>query len=227
MSCDSWNSFVEEAVISSSAKQRSRIALKEEPVLLSNIIAGEEKRYSTTIQEFDGVMGGGIVPGGVTLIGGDPGIGKSTLSLQIGCALSEQGAKVLYVSGEESVQQTRLRAHRLSTKENQSLYIVNQIDLNTIIEYINKMSPKVVVIDSIQVIYSPEITSSPGSVSQVRECSAVLTQLAKSKNISLFIIGHVTKDGMLAGPRVLEHIVDTVLYFEGERYSTYRILRAC
>jgi DNA repair protein RadA/Sms len=206
--------------------KRNRVTLKEEPVLLMDVLTGEEKRYTTQIAEFDGVMGGGIVPGSVTLIGGDPGIGKSTLSLQVGCALSEKGLKVLYVSGEESVKQTRMRAERLSTKENRSLYIVNQVNLEDIIGYINKMKPDVVVVDSVQVVYSPEISSSPGSVSQVRECSAVLTHLAKSKGISLFIIGHVTKDGMLAGPRVLEHIVDTVLYFEGERYSTYRVLRA-
>ena len=223
--CDSWNSLVEEAVVSS-ASRCIKIASPEEPVLLADIGTTEEKRYMTGVNEFDGVMGGGIVPGAVTLIGGDPGIGKSTLALQIGCALSEKGAKVLYVSGEESVKQTNMRAQRLSTGENKSLYIVNQVDLNAIIEYINKMNPNIVVIDSIQVIYSPEISSSPGSVSQVRECSAILTRLAKSKGIALFIIGHVTKDGMLAGPRVLEHIVDTVLYFEGERYSTYRILRA-
>lgn len=223
--CDSWNSLVEETIVPSTDK-RNRIALKEEPVLLTDILTEEEKRYMTAIKEFDGVMGGGIVPGAVTLIGGDPGIGKSTLSLQVGCALSEKGCKVLYVSGEESVKQTRMRAQRLSAKENKSLYIVNQVDLNAIIEYIDKMKPDIVVVDSIQVVYSSEISSSPGSVSQVRECAAVLTHLAKSKGISLFIIGHVTKDGMLAGPRVLEHIVDTVLYFEGERYSTYRILRA-
>lgn len=225
MSCDSWNSLVEEAVMSST-NRRSRVVSKEEPILLDDIVTTDQKRYTTGVSEFDSVMGGGIVPGAVTLIGGDPGIGKSTLSLQIGCALSEKGAKVLYVSGEESVKQTHLRAQRLSTGNNKLLYIVNQVDLNVVIEYIEKMNPNIVVIDSIQVMFSPEISSSPGSVSQVRECSAILTHLVKSKGIALFIIGHVTKDGMLAGPRVLEHIVDTVLYFEGERYSTYRILRA-
>ena len=210
----------------SSTNRRSKVVSKEEPVLLGDISTTDERRYTTGIKEFDGVMGGGIVPGAVTLIGGDPGIGKSTLSLQVGCALSEKGAKVLYVSGEESVKQTHLRAQRLSAGDIKSLYIVNQVDLNAVIEYIEKMNPSIVVIDSIQVMYSPEISSSPGSVSQVRECAAILTHLAKSKGIALFIIGHVTKDGMLAGPRVLEHIVDTVLYFEGERYSTYRILRA-
>jgi DNA repair protein RadA/Sms len=216
---------VEEAVMPSSDK-RNRVVLKEGPVLLMDVLTREEQRYTTGIREFDGVMGGGIIPGSVTLIGGDPGIGKSTLSLQVGCALSGQGLKVLYVSGEESVKQTRVRAQRLSSGENKSLYIVNQVDLDAIVEYINKMNPGIVVVDSIQVVYSPEVSSSPGSVSQVRECSALLTRLAKSKGISLFIIGHVTKDGMLAGPRVLEHIVDTVLYFEGERYSAYRVLRA-
>ena len=222
--CDSWNSLVEETTAPLTDK-RNRVTLKEGPVLLMDVLTGDEKRYTTEIREFDGVMGGGIIPGAVTLIGGDPGIGKSTLALQVGCALSEKGLKVLYVSGEESVKQTRVRAGRLSTKENRSLYIVNQVNLEDIIGYINKMKPDVVVVDSVQVIYSPEISSSPGSVSQVRECSAVLTHLAKSKGIALFLIGHVTKDGMLAGPRVLEHIVDTVLYFEGERYSAYRVLR--
>ncbi|MBN1870147.1 MAG: DNA repair protein RadA [Candidatus Omnitrophica bacterium] len=222
--CDSWNSLVEE-IDAPLTDKRNRVTLKDEPVLLTDVMTGEEKRHVTGLREFDTVMGGGIIPGAVTLIGGDPGIGKSTLALQVGCALSERRLKVLYVSGEESVQQTRLRAQRLSAKENKSLYIVNQVNLEDMIGYINKMRPDVVVVDSVQVIYSPEISSSPGSVSQVRECAAILTHLAKSKGISLFIIGHVTKDGMLAGPRVLEHIVDTVLYFEGERYSTYRILR--
>lgn len=223
-SCDSWNSYVEESVFP--ADDKRLVVLKDEPVLLSEVSLDNEKRYTTELKEFDRVMGGGIVTGSVTLIGGDPGIGKSTLSLQIGCALSQKNLKVLYVSGEESVKQTSLRAQRLSTKNNKSLYIVNQVNLNAIIEYIDKMKPDCVVIDSIQVIYQPEIASSPGSVGQVRECAAILTHLVKSLGISLFIIGHVTKDGMIAGPRVLEHIVDTVLYFEGERYSAYRILRA-
>ena len=203
-----------------------RVVFKDEPVLLSDIFTKNEQRFLTGIKEFDRVMGGGIVPGSVTLIGGDPGIGKSTLSLQVSCVLSQKGQKVLYVSGEESVKQSKMRAERLGAKDNKSLYMVNQVDLTAIVEYINKMKPDVVMIDSIQVMYQSEISSTPGSVSQVRECSAILTHLAKSMGIALFIIGHVTKEGMLAGPRVLEHIVDTVLYFEGERYSTYRILRA-
>ncbi len=225
VSCNAWNSLVEESLTPADPR-RPTASYKEQPVLLSEIQHNDESRYQTGIRELDRVLGGGIVQGSVTLIGGDPGIGKSTLSLQIGCSLSDSGLKVLYVSGEESVKQTSLRAKRISSSDPKSLYIVNQVDLNAILDYIKKMSPDVVVIDSIQVIYNSEIASSPGSVSQVRECSAILTHLAKSKGIALFIIGHVTKEGMLAGPRVLEHIVDTVLYFEGERYSSYRILRA-
>ncbi|MBF0122442.1 MAG: DNA repair protein RadA [Candidatus Omnitrophica bacterium] len=225
--CQSWNSFVEETKAKRPAQDTPRGLLTntEGPVLLSEVTSGHEKRFQTGIKEFDRVLGGGIVVGSVTLIGGDPGIGKSTIALQAGCRLSEDGHKVLYVSGEESVAQTKMRADRIIKKVNAQLFIVNQIDLNVIIEYINKLEPDVVVIDSIQVVYEPGLESSPGSVSQVRECAALLTQLAKAKNIALFLIGHVTKEGMIAGPRVLEHIVDTVLYFEGERYSAYRVLR--
>ncbi len=223
--CNSWNSFVEESVVPSFEK-RGGLVFKEGPVLLTDVLPHEEKRYTTDIKEFDRVLGGGVVPGSVILIGGDPGIGKSTLSLQVACLLSQKGLKVLYVSGEESVKQTKMRAERLIPGNTNSLYIVNQVDLNAILEYIEKMHPQVVIIDSIQVLYQSEIGSSAGSVSQVRECAAILTHKAKLNNISLFIIGHVTKEGTLAGPRVLEHIVDTVLYFEGERYSTYRLLRA-
>lgn len=215
-----------EESISQPSKRRGEIILDDKPVLLSDVEIKEEKRLLTGIREFDRVMGGGIVPGSVTLISGDPGIGKSTLSLQIACRLSDKKSKVLYVSGEESVKQTRMRAERLGATQSSSLYIVNQVDLNVILDHIQKMKPSVVVIDSIQVLYQSEITSTPGSVSQVRECSAILTHTAKSMGIALFIIGHVTKEGMIAGPRVLEHIVDTVLYFEGERYSNYRVLRA-
>lgn len=225
-SCESWNSYVEESASLSVPEHKSGIVYKDEPVLLTEVSTQNENRLQSGIAEFDRVLGGGIVPGSVTLIGGDPGIGKSTLSLQASCALSEQGYKILYVSGEESVKQTKMRANRLTTQDISSLYIVNQVDLNVIIEYVKKMKPQVVVLDSIQVVYQPEMNSSPGSVAQVRECSSLLTHLVKSLGIALFIIGHVTKEGMLAGPRVLEHIVDTVLYFEGERYSAYRILRA-
>lgn len=223
-SCESWNSYVEENAVAAS-EHKVGMVYNDDPVLLTEVTSEHENRYLSGIEEFDRVMGGGIVPGSVTLIGGDPGIGKSTLSLQVACNLSHQGKKILYVSGEESVKQTKMRADRLSPKDISSLYIVNQIDLNVIMEYIRKMRPDAVVLDSIQVVYQPEVQSSPGSVSQVRECSSQLTHLVKTLGISLFIIGHVTKEGMLAGPRVLEHIVDTVLYFEGERYSTFRILR--
>lgn len=224
-SCESWNSFVEEAEGPASEEKKFGVLLQEKPVLLSDVSLEDESRTMTGIGEFDRVLGGGIVQGSVVLIGGDPGIGKSTLSLQVSCALSRRGCRVLYVSGEESVKQTRMRAQRLGLNEHMPLYIVNQIDLQSIVGYIETVKPQIVIVDSIQVVYQPDLSSSPGSVSQVRECSAYLTHLAKSKRIALFIIGHVTKDGMLAGPKVLEHIVDTVLYFEGERYSTYRILR--
>lgn len=226
-SCDSWNSYVEELSATPASSTRSlSVGPISEPMLLKDIPSAHEKRYPTGIPELDRVLGGGVVPDSVILIGGDPGIGKSTLSLQMAVELSKSGRKVLYVSGEESIKQTKMRADRLSETEPASLYIVNQVELSVITDYINKMKPDVTVIDSIQVVYHPDITSTPGSVSQVRECSAVLTQLAKSMGMALVIIGHVTKEGTLAGPRVLEHIVDTVLYFEGERYSSYRVLRA-
>ncbi len=224
-SCNQWNTYVEESAAPATS-QRGGIVFKDGPVLLADVKATHEKRYLTDIQELDRVLGGGIVRDSVILIAGDPGIGKSTLAMQIALAISQKGSKVLYVSGEESVQQTQLRAQRLNPAGNRSLYIVNQVDLETIVEYIKKMQPQAVIIDSIQVLYSQAVESSPGSVSQVRECAAILTHLAKTMGVCLFIIGHVTKEGMIAGPRVLEHIVDTVLYFEGERYSSYRILRS-
>jgi len=199
---------------------------KDGPVLLKDVVVKDEHRLKTDICELDRVLGGGIVRGSVVLIGGDPGVGKSTISLQVSNHLTQQGTKVLYVSGEESVAQTKLRANRLGESKSDHLYIVNQTDLSLIAEYIKKLKPEVVVIDSIQVIFDPQFSSSPGSVSQVRECAGLLTQLAKSTNTSIFIIGHVTKEGTLAGPRVLEHIVDCVLYFEGDRFAIYRILRA-
>ncbi|MBM3255515.1 MAG: DNA repair protein RadA [Candidatus Omnitrophica bacterium] len=226
--CNSWNSFAEEDFVTPAAKGRERVSLyKEEPVLLKDVEIKEEHRLKTEIAELDRVLGGGIVLGSVILVGGDPGIGKSTISLQVSNKLTESGHTVLYVSGEESVTQTKLRARRLATgKGKGNLYIVNQTDLSLITEYVKKLKPQVVIIDSIQVVFEPSISSSPGSVSQVRECAGILTQLAKTSGTSLIIIGHVTKEGTIAGPRVLEHIVDTVLYFEGDRFSTYRILRA-
>jgi len=226
--CSSWNSFIEEDYAAPSGKVKERVSLyKDEPVLLKNVEVKEASRFKTDILELDRVLGGGIVAGSVVLIGGDPGVGKSTISLQISNQLTQKGITVLYVSGEESVTQTKLRAKRLEGQGKEgNLYIVNQTDLSLIIDYIKKIKPAVVIIDSIQVIFEPTISSSPGSVSQVRECAGILTQLAKTTDTSIFIIGHVTKEGTIAGPRVLEHIVDTVLYFEGDRFAIYRILRA-
>ena len=226
--CGNWNSFAEEDYPAPAAKGGMRVSLyKDEPVLLKDVVTSHANRFKTGIQEVDRVLGGGIVEGSVILIGGDPGVGKSTVSLQISNQLAGEGICVLYVSGEESVTQTKLRAGRLGgNQKHDNLYIVNQTDLCLITEYIKKLKPQVVIIDSIQVIFDSSISSSPGSVSQVRECAGILTQLAKATGVSIFIIGHVTKDGAIAGPRVLEHIVDTVLYFEGDRFSVYRILRA-
>jgi DNA repair protein RadA/Sms len=226
--CNNWNSFVEEDFSEQrQPREGERQSLyTEEPVLLKDVEVKESQRLKTDIKELDRVLGGGIVSGSVILIGGDPGIGKSTISLQVSNQLTKAGHTVLYVSGEESVRQTKLRANRLGTHDKGSLYIVSQTDLSLIVQYIKKLKPDAVIIDSIQVIFEPSISSSPGSVSQVRECAGILTQLAKSTNTPVFIIGHVTKEGNLAGPRVLEHIVDTVLYFEGDRFSVYRILRA-
>ncbi|MCU0650767.1 MAG: DNA repair protein RadA [Candidatus Omnitrophica bacterium] len=227
--CSSWNSFVEEDYSKPkvSASNRRRTSYDQPPVLLSDVEVAESDRLKTGIAELDRVLGGGIVKGSVVLIGGDPGIGKSTISLQISNQLTSQSKTVLYVSGEESVSQTKLRAQRLGADtKGGKLYIVNQTDLEMVGEYVNKLKPDAVFIDSIQVMFDNSIMSAAGSVSQVRECAAALTNIAKSAGIALFIIGHVTKEGTLAGPRVLEHIVDTVLYFEGERFSSYRILRA-
>jgi len=226
--CQAWNSFAEEDYsppVDARAKERTAL-YKDEPVLLKDVKVQEESRLKTGITELDRVLGGGIVKGSVVLIGGDPGVGKSTISLQVSNQLTRRGSKVLYVSGEESVHQTKMRAKRLGAHDSDGLYIVNQTDLTLISEYIRRLRPEVVIIDSIQVIFDPQISSSAGSVSQVRECAGMLTQLAKTSGTSIFIIGHVTKEGTLAGPRLLEHIVDTVLYFEGDRFSIYRILRA-
>jgi len=228
--CEEWNSYVEETSVARNeqASLRTQLAagVAVAPVLLKDIDVYQDKRYLTAIGEFDRVMGGGIVPGSVTLIGGDPGIGKSTIILQAGCALARAGLKVLYISGEESVKQAKMRADRVAQTANENFFIVNEIDVQAIIDHIHQLVPQVVIIDSIQVVHLAELSSSPGSVAQVRESAAVLTQVAKSRGIALFLIGHVTKEGMLAGPRVLEHMVDGVLYFEGERYSSYRVLRA-
>ncbi len=229
-SCESWNSYVEEATVVRPASEKLRTQLasidQNAPILLKEVDSHKEKRHFTGIGEFDRVVGGGLVPASVSLIGGDPGIGKSTIVMQAGCALSRGGLKVLYVSGEESLKQTKMRADRVGGSFNENFFIVNDIDVQSIVNHIHELKPEVVIIDSIQVVFLPEVASAPGSVSQVRESAAVLTQLAKQRGFILFLVGHVTKEGMIAGPRVLEHMVDTVLYFEGERYSSYRVLRA-
>jgi DNA repair protein RadA/Sms len=199
--------------------------MQDTPLLLRSVEVQKESRWETGIQELDRVLGGGVVVGSMVLIGGDPGIGKSTLSLQMCSNLSKKHT-VLYVSGEESTLQTKMRADRLNSAMGDNFYIVNLTNLEGIFEAIHKIDAKVVIVDSIQVIYTPGVTSSPGSVSQVRECAGMLMKFAKQKGVSIFIIGHVTKEGTIAGPRVLEHIVDTVLYFEGDRFSNYRMLRA-
>ncbi|MCX8002899.1 MAG: DNA repair protein RadA [Anoxybacillus mongoliensis] len=226
--CDSWNAMVEETEV---VKHHNRAlfmhteGIAAKPVSITTVETTQEPRIDTKFTEFNRVLGGGIVRGSLVLIGGDPGIGKSTLLLQICAQLASDTHPVLYISGEESVKQTKLRAERLDVTA-EHLYVLSETNLEHIIQTIDEMKPAFVVIDSIQTIYRSEITSAPGSVSQVRECTAELMRLAKTKGIAIFIVGHVTKEGALAGPRILEHMVDTVLYFEGERHHTYRILRA-
>lgn len=222
--CQGWNTLIEEIEVK---KERKFVAQgpSVEPQSISKVTFDDDKRLSTGVGELDRILGGGVVPGSVILIGGDPGIGKSTLLLQAGHQLSLKRGPVLYVSGEESVNQTKLRANRLGASST-GLYLVCEIDLETIEEHINKLKPTVVVIDSIQTVYRRDLSSAPGSVSQVRESASSLIYLAKREGISIFLIGHVTKEGAIAGPRILEHMVDTVLYFEGEVQTDLRILRA-
>jgi DNA repair protein RadA/Sms len=225
--CGSWNTLVEgvgEAPGGASAHRYAPLAASAPVRKLSEIKAREEPRFSTGIDEFDRVLGGGMVAGAVILIGGDPGIGKSTLLLQAVAALSAT-RKVLYVTGEESADQVALRAARLGL-ESGDVALLPEIRLEAIQAALTSEAPSVAVIDSIQTIYSDQLTSAPGSVSQVRECAAQLTRIAKQTGTSMVLIGHVTKEGALAGPRVLEHIVDTVLYFEGDTHSSYRLVRA-
>ncbi len=197
---------------------------RAEPVSLSAVDLTKNERMSTHIAELDRVLGGGLVPGSLTLVGGDPGIGKSTLLLQVCRLMAADGKKILYISGEESLQQIKLRANRIGDFSDHMLLLC-ETSLETVEQVIKKQMPAVAVIDSIQTMYHEEISSAPGSVSQVRESTSVLLQLAKGLGISIFIVGHVTKEGTVAGPRVLEHMVDTVLYFEGDRHASYRILR--
>ncbi|CVI66065.1 hypothetical protein NDGK_00410 [Clostridiales bacterium CHKCI001] len=223
--CRQWNTMVEEPVV----KKNSSIVKVErsnrQPTRLEEISAKEEERTSTGMKELDRVLGGGIVAGSLMLVGGDPGIGKSTLLLQVCKNLSEQGHKILYISGEESLRQIKMRANRMGSF-NGELLLLSETNLDMISQVITEQKPELAVIDSIQTMYREDVSSAPGSVSQVRESTNVLMQLAKGYGISIFLVGHVTKEGVVAGPRVLEHMVDTVLYFEGDRNAVYRILRA-
>ena len=227
--CRQWNTFVEETFSASSGRGISqtmpKAGTRNEPVALTKIQAGEDDRIKTEIEELDRVLGGGIVQGSMVLVGGDPGIGKSTLLLQVCRQLSNKDHKVLYISGEESLRQIKLRAERIG-EFNDLLLLMCETNLEAIRSTIERVKPEAVVIDSIQTMYNEEISSAPGSVSQVRESTGILMQIAKGLGISVFIVGHVTKDGSVAGPRVLEHMVDTVLYFEGDRQVAYRILRS-
>lgn len=221
--CKEWNTFVEEKV--TTAKQGAIKEKKETRIVtLTSISTDDDERMQTGIRELDRVLGGGIVPGSLVLVGGDPGIGKSTLLLQVCQKLAAMSKKILYISGEESLKQIKLRANRMG-EFTESLYLLCETNLDIIRSVIEQQKPDMVVIDSIQTMYNEEVGSAPGSVSQVRESTNILMQLAKGLNISTFIVGHVTKEGTVAGPRVLEHMVDTVLYFEGDRHASYRILR--
>jgi DNA repair protein RadA/Sms len=225
--CGEWNTLVETVVEQKSVRARGLSLMatpQSQPQLLSDVVANGFERISLAMDELDRVLGGGIVPGSLVLIGGDPGIGKSTLLLQASAALATAEAPVLYVSGEESAQQIKLRAARLGLAGD-GLYVLTETNVGAIISHIENLHPRLVVIDSIQTVYLDDLASAAGSVSQVRESAAQLMQIAKGHGISVFLIGHVTKAGAIAGPRVLEHIVDTVLYLEGDRFHAYRLLR--
>jgi DNA repair protein RadA/Sms len=221
--CGEFNTLIEEAARPEESVRRPVIS-DDRPVPITDVRSVDRPRLVVGIGEFDRVLGGGIVVGSVALIGGDPGIGKSTLILQACQRIAAQGQKVLYVSSEESVQQTKLRADRLGVNA-PGLFIVSETNVQVIRRYLEELKPAFAVVDSIQMIYRPEIPSAPGTVSQVRECAAELTFAAKRLGVSVFIVGHVTKDGSIAGPRTLEHVVDAVFYFEGDRFQTFRLLR--
>ena len=223
--CHAWNTMTEQEIKEGGNPRKTHTAPRDvTPVRLTDIEPNEEDRIPTGIGELDRVLGGGIVPGSLILVGGDPGIGKSTLLLQTCRELALSGKKLLYISGEESVRQIRMRADRLG-EFNDRLLLLCETDLDEISKVLKNEKPDVAVIDSIQTMFNEEVSGTPGSVSQVRESTAVLLQLAKTENIAVFIVGHVTKEGTVAGPRMLEHMVDTVLYFEGDRHGSYRVLR--
>lgn len=218
--CSSWNTMIEESYEKNAVSHTRKI----EAISLTSISDQDILRLSTGISELDRVLGGGIVPGSVVLLGGDPGIGKSTLLLQVANFVAGDGKAVIYLSGEESLKQVRLRSLRLNI-HNDNIYLLNEQDVDLLDNYIKEINPELVIVDSIQTVYSPEISSIPGSVSQLRECTARITNIAKSNDKAFVLVGHVTKDGALAGPRVLEHMVDVVVYFEGEKNYSFRLLR--
>jgi len=223
--CGEWNTLVETIVESKERSPLSYAGPRSKPQRLSEVAADGLERVPLPMPEFSHVLGGGIVPGSMVLIGGDPGIGKSTLLLQVSALIAEALGKVLYISGEESVRQMKMRAERLGITTDQ-LYLLTETNLNIILGHIQELVPKTVVVDSIQTVYLDELNSTAGSISQVRECASRLMQVAKGEGIPIFLVGHVTKAGAIAGPKVLEHIVDTVLYLEGDRFHAYRLLRS-
>ncbi len=236
--CGQFNTLVEEVIAPEPAPSKNNLrglSIQSKPVRLHEIEGGADERLPLSISEFARVLGGGIVPGSIVLVGGDPGIGKSTLMLQMTIEMASQpaGRRVLYVSGEESEKQIKMRAARLAGAEGnkhqkfpEDLYLVTETNLDVIFQHIESVKPEILIIDSIQTVYQPQLNTSAGSVTQLRECSSRLRELAKSSGIAVFVIGHVTKEGVIAGPRVLEHIVDTVLYLEGDRYQAFRLLRS-
>ncbi len=223
--CGEWNTFVEELISEPKAKSEARSRRSEVSISpLSEVEVAEGERLSTGIEEFDRVLGGGLMPGSIILVAGDPGVGKSTLLMQL--ARNEKLGKILYVTGEESRAQIRVRAHRLGITNLDNMYVLAETDLDVVMKAVSQFNPPVLIVDSIQTVYHPEVMSAPGTVSQVRECSSRLAQLAKMTGTAVFVVGHVTKEGIAAGPKVLEHIVDAVLQLEGERHYSFRILRA-
>ncbi len=224
--CGEWNTMVEEIVSAEpTAPTWQTVTVRSQPQRLSEVTGDPWERLPLPMEEFARVLGGGIVPGSLILIGGEPGIGKSTLLTQVSALLADYAGPVLYVSGEESARQIKMRADRLGISSD-NLYIVTETSLSAILAHVEKVQPRVLVIDSIQTAYSEELDSAPGNVSQVRECAAVFQRLAKDTGIAIFLVGHVTKEGSIAGPRVLEHIVDTVLYLEGDAHQAFRLLRS-
>lgn len=222
--CSNWNTLHEEVELSTPKRFTARSTADNRPIRIKEVNQAENPRIIIGMPEVDRLLGGGLVPGSLTLVGGDPGIGKSTLMLQLSNQLAKQGLVVLYISGEESVQQTTLRARRLGV-ESDNLYLLNEVNFGLIKAHVEQLNPDVLIVDSIQIIYKEEITSAPGSVSQVRENTTEFMHMAKGRSIAIFLIGHVTKTGEIAGPRVLEHLVDTVLYFEGDKQHHYRMIR--